>query len=104
MESALPVPQALRRRRRRGRFEFLSEFEGIVVSGEEGVIKPDPSIFRILLARYRIAPESAVFVDGNAANAAAAQSARHARHPFPLALAVAQRARGARHSVTRVKL
>jgi 2-haloacid dehalogenase len=59
-------------RPQRRRFEFLSWFDGIVVSGEEGVIKPDPRIFRILLERYRIAPEEAVFIDDNPANAAAA--------------------------------
>ena len=58
----------------RERFEFLSWFDGIVVSGEEGVIKPDPMIFRILLERYRIAPEEAVFIDDNPGNAAAAAS------------------------------
>jgi 2-haloacid dehalogenase len=56
----------------RDRFPFLSWFDGIVVSGEEGVIKPDPRIFRVLLDRYRIAPEEAVFIDDNPANAAAA--------------------------------
>jgi 2-haloacid dehalogenase len=56
----------------RDRFSFLSAFDGIVVSGEEGVIKPDPRIFRILLERYAIAPAHAVFVDDNPANAAAA--------------------------------
>ena len=56
----------------RNRFPFLSSFAGIVVSGEEGVIKPDPRIFRILLERYAIAPAHAVFVDDNKANAAAA--------------------------------
>jgi len=56
----------------RDRFPFLSWFDGIVISGEEGVIKPDPRIFRILLDRYRIAPEEAVFIDDNPANAAAA--------------------------------
>jgi 2-haloacid dehalogenase len=54
------------------RFSFLSWFDGIVVSGAERVIKPDPRIFRILLERYAIAPESAVFVDDSPANAAAA--------------------------------
>jgi len=54
------------------RFGFLSWFDGIVVSGEEGVIKPDPKIFRILLERYRIAPEEAVFIDDSPTNAAAA--------------------------------
>jgi 2-haloacid dehalogenase len=56
----------------RNRFPFLSWFDGIVVSGEEGVIKPDPRIFRVLLERYRIAPEEAVFIDDNPGNAAAA--------------------------------
>ncbi len=56
----------------RRRFDFLSWFDGIVVSGEEGVIKPDPRIFRILLDRYRIASHEAVFIDDNPGNAAAA--------------------------------
>jgi 2-haloacid dehalogenase len=58
----------------RARFPFLSWFDGIVVSGLEGVIKPDPRIFRILCERYRVAPESAVFIDDVAANAAAASA------------------------------
>jgi len=56
----------------RQRFPFLSWFDGIVVSGDEGVIKPDPRIYRILLDRYRIAPDEAVFIDDNPGNAAAA--------------------------------
>jgi len=56
----------------RERFDFLSWFDGIVVSGVERVLKPDPRIFRILLDRYAVAPESAVFIDDVAANAAAA--------------------------------
>ena len=50
--------------------ERASQFK--VVSGDEGVIKPDPRIFRVLLERYRIRPEEAVFIDDNPANAAAA--------------------------------
>lgn len=58
----------------RQRFAFLSWFDGIVVSGMEGVIKPDPRIFRILFERHGVAPESAVFIDDVAANAAAASA------------------------------
>jgi len=58
----------------RTRFPFLSWFEGIVVSGDEGVIKPAPRIFRILLERHRIAPEEAVFIDDNPRNAQAASA------------------------------
>jgi 2-haloacid dehalogenase len=58
----------------RQRFPFLSWFDGIVVSGFEGVIKPDPRIFRILCERHGVSPESAVFIDDVAANAAAASA------------------------------
>jgi 2-haloacid dehalogenase len=58
----------------RDRFAFLSWFQGIVVSGEEGVMKPDPRIFRILFERHGVAPESAVFIDDVAGNAAAASA------------------------------
>jgi 2-haloacid dehalogenase len=56
----------------RRRFEFLSWFEGIVLSGEEKLIKPDPRIFRRLLERYDVVPARAVYIDDVAANAAAA--------------------------------
>lgn len=58
----------------RSRFAFLAWFDGIVISGMEGVMKPDPRIFRILCERYRLAPESAVFIDDVAANAQAASA------------------------------
>jgi len=54
------------------RFECLSWFRGIVVSGAERVMKPDRRIFEILLARYAIDPATAVFVDDNPVNAQAA--------------------------------
>jgi 2-haloacid dehalogenase len=54
------------------RFDFLALFEGIVVSGREGLIKPDPAIFRLLADRYGITPGRAVFIDDNARNVEAA--------------------------------
>lgn len=56
----------------RPRFPFLDMLDGIVVSGEEGCMKPDERIFRILLDRYRLAAEETVFVDDNPKNARAA--------------------------------
>ena len=58
----------------RERFSFISWFDGIVISGAEGVIKPDPRIFSVLLQRYRVAPEAAVFVDDVPENAEAAST------------------------------
>jgi 2-haloacid dehalogenase len=54
------------------RFDFLAWFRGIVVSGHERVIKPDPRLYRILLDRYGVAPEAAIYIDDNPKNAAAA--------------------------------
>ncbi len=50
------------------RFDFLHWFEGIVVSGEEKVRKPDPKIYEIILERYNIKPESSVFIDDSLPN------------------------------------
>jgi len=52
------------------RFEFLSWFRGGIVSGEHGIIKPNPQIYALLLDRFSIDPHRAIFIDDNAANAA----------------------------------
>jgi 2-haloacid dehalogenase len=54
------------------RFDFLRWFRGIVLSGQEKVIKPDRRIFEILLARYGLLPRDLDYIDDNAKNAAAA--------------------------------
>jgi 2-haloacid dehalogenase len=58
----------------RAAFSFLDRFEGIVVSGEEGVTKPDPMLFRTLLDRYALLPDETVFIDDSPTNVEAAQS------------------------------
>jgi 2-haloacid dehalogenase len=50
------------------RFDFLRWLHGMVISGEVGVIKPDPRIYEILLARFAIDPHRAVYIDDVAAN------------------------------------
>lgn len=55
------------------RYEFLRSLAGTVVSSQEGVIKPDPEIFRRLLARFDLVPEQTVFIDDAEANIAAAR-------------------------------
>jgi 2-haloacid dehalogenase len=60
--------------RARRRYDFLAEFEGIVVSGEERLTKPQPEIYQRLFARYDVAPQQAVFIDDSAANIATAQA------------------------------
>lgn len=54
------------------RFAFLEWFEGIVVSGHELLVKPDPAIFKLLIDRYRLDPASTVFIDDSVRNVEAA--------------------------------
>ncbi|RIQ11071.1 HAD family hydrolase [Jiangella rhizosphaerae] len=54
------------------RFEWLSWFEGIVVSGTERLVKPDPRIFQLLLDRYGLDASSTVYIDDNPPNVDAA--------------------------------
>ncbi len=56
----------------RGRFPFLELFEDVVVSGVEGVMKPDPAVFRLLLDRHGLPAGRTVFVDDSAVNVEAA--------------------------------
>jgi len=49
--------------RARGMFPFLDWFEGIVVSGDERIKKPDPEIWRRLMGRYGVEPSSSVYID-----------------------------------------
>lgn len=58
----------------RQRFAFLQWFEGIVVSGEERLIKPDPRIYQRLLERYAVDPSRALYIDDSARNVDAAES------------------------------
>jgi 2-haloacid dehalogenase len=45
------------------RFDFLAWFAGIVVSGIEGVAKPDRAIYDLLVHRYGLRREGTVVVD-----------------------------------------
>lgn len=58
----------------RERFDFLDWFEHIVVSGELGITKPDPAIYRHAIARCRLEPEKTLFIDDLAANVEAARA------------------------------
>jgi 2-haloacid dehalogenase len=63
------------------RYPFLQWFDDIVVSGREGVIKPDPAIFRLILSRFGLEASRSVFIDDTPKNVdSAAQLGFHAIH------------------------
>lgn len=55
------------------RFNFLSWFDGIVVSGVEKMKKPDARIYQLTLDRYDVTAENAVFIDDKQENVEAAK-------------------------------
>ena len=50
------------------RYEFFRYLKGMVVSGEEKIVKPDPKLYYILLDRFGINPGETLFIDDSAAN------------------------------------
>lgn len=58
----------------RDTYPVFQEFDGIVVSGEEHLLKPDAAIYRCLLERYALRAEESLFIDDNRDNVAAARA------------------------------
>jgi 2-haloacid dehalogenase len=50
------------------KFPFFKEFDGIVVSGQEKILKPDKRIYYRLLDRYNLKVENTVYIDDNINN------------------------------------
>lgn len=56
------------------KYAIFKLMDGIVMSGEEKVTKPDPKIYNILLDRYQLLPDECVFFDDNINNVIAARN------------------------------
>jgi 2-haloacid dehalogenase len=54
---------------------FLDHFRGVLVSGHEGIRKPDPRIYHLLCERYGLDPGAVLFIDDVEENCAAARTA-----------------------------
>lgn len=59
----------------RHRFSFLEWFEDIVISGEVGIVKPDPDIYELAKTRFQVDPPLTLFIDDSTANVKAAEAA-----------------------------
>jgi 2-haloacid dehalogenase len=63
------------------KWPFLEKFDGVIVSGLEGLVKPDPRLYRVFTERYGLAPESCVFIDDSEPNVVSARKfGMHAIH------------------------
>jgi 2-haloacid dehalogenase len=57
------------------RFPFLNRFRGTVVSAHEGLLKPDPAIYRLCCARHGLDPAACLFIDDSPDNVLGARRA-----------------------------
>lgn len=55
------------------RVPVYRHFDGEVVSCEEGICKPEPAIYRLLLERYALDPAETLFIDDRPENVEAAE-------------------------------
>ena len=55
-------------------YPFLNRFDGLLISGEHYLKKPDIEIFELAISRFKLIPEKTVFIDDNLANILAAKT------------------------------
>lgn len=61
---------------------LFAPFRDILVSGAEKLVKPDPAIYRLALARFGLSAEEALFVDDREENVIAAEAEGKRGHLF----------------------
>ncbi|MEM7129755.1 MAG: HAD family phosphatase [Chloroflexota bacterium] len=62
-------------------FDFWDKFEGIILSGDVQLLKPDAAIYKHLLSRFGLAPTDCAFLDDSQPNViAAAELGIHGIH------------------------
>ncbi len=64
------------------RFGFFDRFSGLLISGAEGMKKPDPRIYDLVTERFGLCPAQTLFIDDRADNAQAAVDAGWQAHRF----------------------
>lgn len=64
------------------RHPFTARFLDIVVSGKEGLIKPDRAIYELALERFGVTPERSIFIDDSLDNVRGAEALKIKGHHF----------------------
>ncbi len=55
-------------------YEFWHEFDGMIVSGDVHLIKPEPAIFELLIDKFQLNKDECVFIDDSLKNVEIANS------------------------------
>ena len=64
------------------RYDFTDVFLGVVVSGEERLVKPDPRIYNVAIERYKLDPARTLYIDDRQENIEAAEQLDMTGHLF----------------------
>ena len=54
-------------------FKFMENFDGLLISGEDKLVKPDPEIYLLAIDRFNLDPQNTVFIDDKLINIYAAK-------------------------------
>jgi 2-haloacid dehalogenase len=54
-------------------YPFLNKFDGLLISGEDKLIKPDSAIYKLAIKRFNLVPSETVFIDDKLENINAAK-------------------------------
>ena len=68
--------------RRRDVIPHIGRFHGVMFSGDEGFVKPDPRLYQQLEKRYELKPEECLFIDDREDNVQAAAAQGWRTHRF----------------------
>ena len=49
-------------------YDFLNKFDGMIISGEEKLVKPDEEIYKLAIKRFSLIPEETIFIDDRIEN------------------------------------
>ena len=63
-------------------YPFLLDFDGRVISGHVGMIKPEPEIYQHVIDRFDLVPEETLFIDDKDYNTDAAAAFGFQTHTF----------------------
>ena len=54
-------------------YPFLHKFDGLLISGEDNLMKPDTAIYKLAIKRFNLVPKETVFIDDKLENINAAR-------------------------------
>ena len=54
------------------KYSFLNQFDDLIISGKEKLVKPDAQIYKLAIKRFNLIPEETIFIDDKKENIDAA--------------------------------